>query len=223
MRFHNQMQKYIRNTPSYLHIVKNYFNYAIIDHIAHRSFDYEPLIRRYEKCGFKVQDAKYTFPSINVEGTWLKHEKNNSVYRIFVSQYMKPTDYVIQSYKDYKRVQVENDYVAWTLLHRFDINHIAIVTDNIHDLVSKLKKDTVVQLNDPSDPIKISADGKLLQASTVADKIEYQFPNGEVEEVPYAFVEFVQRIDGREGFESDNARQIMKSTNANVGIDKNRF
>jgi hypothetical protein len=212
IRFTNLLQKYIRNTPAYPYIIKNYFHYAFIDHIAHRSLDYESLIGHYERSGFKVQDTMYFFPSMAVEAKWLKYEKNDNVYRIFVSQYTKPNDYKIESYRDYKNIQVDNDYVAWTLLHRFDINHIAIRTDNIYDLATKLKKDSNIELNNPEDPITVSKDGRLLQMSTKADTIEYTFPNGEVADVPYTFIEFVQRIDGREGFESDNALQIFTST-----------
>ena len=212
IRFNNLLQKYIRNTPAYPYIIKNYFHYAFIDHIAHRSFDYSSLISHYERNGFRVQDNTYSFPSMDVEAKWLKYEKNENVYRIFVSQYMKPNDYKINTYSDYKAIQVENDYIAWTLLHRFDINHIAIVTNDIYDLAAKLKKDTQVKLNQPDDPIKVSKDGKLLQMSTKADTIEYTFPSGEIADVPYTFVEFVQRIDGRDGFESDNALQIFTST-----------
>jgi 4-hydroxyphenylpyruvate dioxygenase-like putative hemolysin len=216
MKFTNLLQKYIRNTPTYPYIIKNYFHYAFIDHIAHRSLDYHPIISHYERNGFRVQDTAYDFPSMNVEAKWMKYDKNPKVYRIFVSQYKDaktPISRVINSYKDYCNIQAENDYVAWTMLHRFDINHLAIATDNIFELASKLKKDTNVRLNHPEDPIKISKDGKLLQMSTKADTIEYTFANGEVAEVPYAFVEFVQRIDGRDGFESGNAEQILLSTN----------
>jgi hypothetical protein len=215
IRFHNLLQKYIRNTPAYPYIVKNYFHYAWIDHIAHRSFNYQTLIAHYEQSGFRVQDATYNFPSIDVEAKWLKYDKNKDVYRIFVSQYMKPTNYRIETYEDYKAIQTENDYVAWTLLHRFDINHIAIVTNDIYDLATKLKKDSQVRLNQPEDPVKVSKDGKLLQMSTKADTIEYRFLSGEVVDVPYTFVEFIQRIDGRDGFESDNALQIFTSTDVN--------
>ena len=41
----------------------------------------------------------------------------------------------------------------------------------------------------------------------------YKFPDNELHIVPYAFVEFVQRKNNREGFESGNAAQIFKSTN----------
>lgn len=215
IRYRNLLQKYIRNTPAYLYIVKNYFPYASFDHIAHRSFDSHSLISHYEQAGFRVQDTTYTFPSIDVEAKWLKYTKRDDVYRIFISQYMRPNEYDIYSYEDYKEIQFHNDYVAWTILHQHDINHVAIVTDDIYSLASKLKKDPNVQLNQPNDPIKMSRDGRLLQMSTKAGTIEYQFPSGEITDVPYTFVEFIQRIDGRDGFESDNALQIFTSTNLN--------
>jgi 4-hydroxyphenylpyruvate dioxygenase-like putative hemolysin len=40
----------------------------------------------------------------------------------------------------------------------------------------------------------------------------YTFANGDKREVPYAFVEFIERRNGREGFETKNAAQIFTST-----------
>jgi len=110
-------------------------------------------------------------------------------------------------------IKRENDYVAWTLLHNNDINHIAIEVYDIYEVVKKLKEDGTIQFNNEDNPVNVSKDGNLLQASTVADKILYRFPDNELHIVPYAFVEFIQRKNNREGFESGNAAQIFKSTN----------
>ena len=79
-------------------------------------------------------------------------------------------------------------------------------------IIKRIRQDGTVILNNEEDPIEVSRDGKLLQASTVADKISYKFEDGNVHLVPYTFVEFIQRIDGREGFETKNAARIFTST-----------
>ncbi len=84
--------------------------------------------------------------------------------------------------------------------------------DDIEEIIAKIKKDATITLNNEDNPIQVSSDKKLLQASTIADKISYKFPNGEIHLVPYTFVEFIQRKDNREGFETTNAATILKST-----------
>jgi 4-hydroxyphenylpyruvate dioxygenase-like putative hemolysin len=145
---------------------------------------------------------------MNVEATWLK----SNCFRVFLSQYRGDNNFKINSFEEYKKVQRENDYVAWTLLHNDDINHVAIQVEDIEDIIKNIRQDGTIMLNNENNPIEISTDGKLLQASTVADKIGYKFVNGEVHLVPYTFVEFIQRIDGREGFETRNAARIFTST-----------
>lgn len=204
------INKYIKHNPTFKYIQENFFNNNInIDHIAHRSFDYEHLKSFYINNNFTLKNDKYLFDKMNVEATWLKSDS----FRVFISQYRGSNNFNINTFQDYKNIQKDNDYVAWTLLHGSDINHIAIQVNDIEEIIHKIKEDGTVQLNNEDNPIERSADGKLLQASTLADKILYRFPDGKNHLVPYAFVEFVQRIDGREGFETKNATRIFTSTN----------
>lgn len=205
-----QLNKYMKFTPTFRYVKRELFkNYINIDHIAHRSFNYNELKDYYTSKNFTLKKDKYIFDKINVEATWLKAD----CFRIFLSQYKGDRNkYSINSFEDYKKIQKENDYVAWTLLHSHDINHVAIQVDDIEEIIYKIKQDGTILLNNELNPINVSRDGNLLQASTVADKISYKFPNGEIRIVPYTFVEFVQRIGGREGFETNNAAEIFKST-----------
>ena len=57
---------------------------------------------------------------------------------------------------------------------------------------------------------KISRDKRLIQTASISEPIKYTFNDGSVHDVPYAFVELVQR--SREGFEEDNAERIITST-----------
>jgi hypothetical protein len=158
---------------------------------------------------FDLKKDKYIFENMNVEATWLK----SNCFRVFLSQYRGLNNFKINNFEEYKKLQKENDYVAWTLLHKDDINHVAIQVEDIEDIIKRIRQDGTIMLNNENNPIEISRDGKLLQASTVADKISYKFEDGNVHLVPYTFVEFIQRIDGREGFETRNAARIFTSTN----------
>lgn len=213
--FTSQFNKYAKYTPTFRYIKKYLFNNNIkIDHIAYRSFDCQPLKTYFCKNNFVVQKEKYVFKNINTSAIWLK-SLNPNCFRIFLSQYDGDEtckDITINSFQDYKIIQTVNDYVAWTLLHKNDINHVAIEVEDIEEIIHKVKRDGTIKLNNEDNPIVISNDSKLLQASTIADKIIYNFPNGEIRLVPYSFVEFVQRKDGREGFETKNATQIFTST-----------
>lgn len=207
---YSHLEKYIKYTPTFRYVRSSLFNNKItIDHVAHRTFNYDNLKYHYMDNKFALKKDKYVFENINVEATWLK----SHYFRVFLSQYRGENNFKINSFEDYKKIQKENDYVAWTLLHRDDINHVAIQVDDIEDVIKKIRQDGTVILNNEEDPIEVSRDGKLLQASTVADKISYKFEDGNVHLVPYTFVEFIQRIDGREGFETRNAARIFTSTN----------
>jgi 4-hydroxyphenylpyruvate dioxygenase-like putative hemolysin len=203
-------QKYIKFTPTFRYIKRELFNNKIIiDHIAYRSFNYDPIIQHYKNRLYELKKDIYTFDNINVKATWMK----SNCCRVFISQYEGKERFLINSFLDYKEIKSKNDYVAWTLLHGNDINHVALEVRDIYEIIDKINKDGSIELNNKDNPVKVSRDGNLLQASTIADKIHYKFPDGNIHLVPYTFVEFVERRNNREGFESENAREIFKSTN----------
>ncbi len=203
------LKKYVCLTPSYRYVKQKYLkNLVKIDHIAHRSFDLSDLKTFYKNQNFKEMHDFYNFPRLNVTATSLK----SKCYRVFLSQFNGINNIRIDNFNDYQKYRKINDYVAWTCIHKNDINHVAIEVHDIYEIVRQLQADNTLQLNNPENPIHISKDGNLLQASIVADKINYIFNNGDCQLLPYSFVEFVQRKNNREGFESDNADKIFKST-----------
>jgi len=109
----------------------------------------------------------------------------------------------------YRKVWQQNQYLAWTLVHRNDINHLAILVDDIEDICEKVGE--LVPLNNPKSPIQVSEDGDLLQFSTKPTLISKQFEEG-VFQIPHNFVEFIQRKNGRRGFSEKNANVIFNST-----------
>lgn len=117
------------------------------------------------------------------------------------------------SYHLYEQLTCHNQYLAWTLLHRESVNHIGIAVDNIETIAEKVEK--IYSLNNPDAPIQVSKDGDLLQFSTTSMMKPYEFIEG-TREVPYNFLEFVERKNNREGFSTKNANIILNSTTTRI-------
>ena len=212
----NLFTKYVRQTPSYLHVCNKYFNgeNVIVDHWAHRSLGSSQLISNYKKMGYTLMNDVYNFPRFNATANWLcnPHSKNE---RVFVSQYINNINNnkmipEINSAKDYEDVYNKNQYLAWTLVFGNDINHIAIFVKNIHKWYDIIKSDPNLK---PSTDIQQSSDGNLLQFGLKSDLVKHTFKDGSRLNIPSYFVEFAERKNGREGFESQNADAIFDSTN----------
>ena len=176
------------------------------------------------KCKENNFDNKYTN---------MLRELNDNIRgtpRIFVSRYMgvniddnlKESDIDLEQvqwhinnsdkkipYTLYEKLSQRNQYLAWTLLHRENINHIGIEVDNIQSIAERVSQ--LFPLNNPNNPIQVSEDGKLYQFSTKSIIKPYTFIEGEFE-VPYNFLEFVERIHGRDGFSEKNANVVFDST-----------
>jgi len=98
------------------------------------------------------------------------------------------------------------------MLFRDQINHIAFLVDDIEETCCQIKNDfPEYSLNNIGNPIQVSRDGDLLQFSIMADTIDFKFSDG-VRAVPFSFIEFVERKNGRRGFEGENAAKIFDST-----------
>jgi hypothetical protein len=218
------MNKYLQNTPSFFKILSIFDKTRFLgfDHIATRTFNPLNYHNFLIKNNYYKMNDKFSFPHYNAVATWYKSNKQQ-IPRVFLSSYQSPIydknidiekiNYFINNpnkitFQDYKNIQKQNQYLAWTLLFKNDINHLALQLTNIEQLIEDLSKNNF-QLNDKTNPIKISPDGGLKQTSLMADLIEYKFKDG-IRKVPYGFVEFVERT--RDGFEESNAKDIFKST-----------
>ena len=113
------------------------------------------------------------------------------------------------SYDFYKKINEINQYLAWTLVHRNNVNHIAILVDDIFDTLKKVIE--IIPVNNPVAPVQISEDRELLQFSTKSENRATEFSDGE-HEVPVDFVEFIERKNRRNGFSEKNANIIFNST-----------
>ena len=200
-----------------------------LDHFAYRSFNMPPIAKRFMNETYALENHKYEFAN-NVSARWLSHARYPS---LFVSQYngiatdlklkqntkidLEEVDKVINnreklSYSLYKEIASTNQYLAWTLLFENKINHVAFQVSDIKEAVRQIKTDfPEYQINNPEDPIQVSQDGDLMQFSIKADLIDYKFSDG-IHKVPFSFTEFVERKNGRRGFETQNASKIFEST-----------
>lgn len=135
---------------------------------------------------------------------------------------------------DYQALLKESEYAAWVIYNRYYLNHFTISVHNlkagyntIDEFVAFLEKQGL-RLNSAGGTIKISPDGDLRQASTVAQMLDAEFAGGDLFRIAGSYVEFAERRilpqfrdvptdqitreHRREGFETGNADKIFEST-----------
>jgi len=135
---------------------------------------------------------------------------------------------------DYQRLLQESEYAAWVIYNRYYLNHFTISVHNlqpgyntIEDFVAFLER-RGFRLNNAGGTIKVSPDGGLLQASTVAQMLDADFADGQTLRIAGSYVEFadrrvlphyahlpadqIRREHRRDGFEAGNADKIFEST-----------
>lgn len=140
----------------------------------------------------------------------------------------------LPSLEDYLTLASESEYAAWVIYNRYYLNHFTISVHNLKERYNSislfnsfLEKNGFV-LNNAGGKIKTSADGALLQSSTVAEMIEATFADGKKYSIPGSYVEFAERKvlnkfadisaakitrnHRRDGFEANNADKIFEST-----------
>jgi hypothetical protein len=143
----------------------------------------------------------------------------------------------LPTWEEYLLLAGESEYAAWVIYNRYYLNHFTI---SVHNLPSDY--DTIAEfnrflqghgfaLNDAGGTIKTSADGGLVQSSTVARMIEASFAGGDRHRISGSYVEFaerrllpeyrdlpraqIRRSHRRDGFEAGNADKIFESTYRN--------
>jgi len=144
------------------------------------------------------------------------------------------------TWRDYARLRDESEFAAWVIYNRYYLNHFTIAVHNLPPPFCALESFNAFlathgfTLNDSGGTIKRSADGKLLQSSTVASLVEAGFDDGrgglDRHRIAGSYVEFAERrvLDAwadrppgeirrehrRDGFEAANADRIFESTDA---------
>ena len=122
--------------------------------------------------------------------------------------HIKNPDSII-SYKLYREIWEKNQYLAWTLVHRNNINHVAIEVTDINFAFEKVS--AILPINNPETPIQISEDKNLLQFTTKSSLKSVLFEEGPFN-IPHNFIEFIERKNNRNGFSMKNADIIFNST-----------
>lgn len=137
-------------------------------------------------------------------------------------------------YSEFQQLARESEYAAWTLVNGYALNHVTISTHQLKSHLRDIKslnqfiEENGFKLNSEGGVLKVSPDGLLLQSSTVADSVSFQFADGITESVPCSYIEFAERLvlpqyknipeievkefHRRDGFEVGNADKIFEST-----------
>lgn len=140
---------------------------------------------------------------------------------------------------DYRSLAKESEYASWVIYNRYYLNHFTI---SIHSLPSpwntvvkfnELLEGHGIKLNESGGKAKVSADGLLIQSSTMAELVTAEFDDGNGgtvhQQIPGSYIEFAERrvlpqhadqpanqitrMHRRDGFETGNADRIFESTN----------
>ncbi|KAL3501332.1 hypothetical protein ACH5RR_035781 [Cinchona calisaya] len=140
------------------------------------------------------------------------------------------------SYSEFQQLASESEYAAWTLVNGYALNHVTISTHRLKSNLRSIKslnqfiEENGYKLNSEGGVLKVSPDGLLLQSSTVADSVSFQFADGIEKSVPCSYIEFAERLvlpeyknlsekevkefHRRDGFEVGNADKIFESTSS---------
>ena len=142
------------------------------------------------------------------------------------------------TWEDYQRLIEESEYAAWVIYNRYYLNHFTVSVHYLppgYDTIDRFNtflKQHGFRLNDSGGEIKVSADGLLLQSSTVAEMVEAEFQAESggtiIRRIAGSYVEFAERRvlprfshlppyelrreHRRDGFEIASADKIFEST-----------
>lgn len=153
---------------------------------------------------------------------------------VIVDQFLHSSLWATPHYEEFTTLLQESEYAAWVIYNRYYLNHFTISVhnlkagyDTIEDFNAFLEKNGFI-LNNAGGKIKESADGLLLQSSTVSRPVDAVFADGDTHQIAGSYVEFAERrplpafvhLDKktlkreqrREGFEAANADKIFEST-----------
>ncbi|QMW07054.1 DUF1338 domain-containing protein [Spirosoma foliorum] len=151
-----------------------------------------------------------------------------------VDQFLHQPLWETPTLADYQTLLAESEYAAWVIYNRYYLNHFTISVHNLKQGYNTIGEYVAFlesrgfRLNSAGGTIKISPDGDLRQASTVAQLIDAEFAGGDVFRIAGSYVEFAERRvlpqfrdlpadqitrqHRREGFETGNADKIFEST-----------
>lgn len=142
------------------------------------------------------------------------------------------------TWRDYQQLAAESEYAAWVIYNRYYLNHFTVSVHHFPEGLNTIEQfnryleRNGLKLNDAGGKAKMSADGLLIQSSTVAQMVEAEFATDdhgiELHRIAGSYVEFaerrvlppfrhlpageIRREHRRDGFETANADKIFEST-----------
>ncbi len=128
------------------------------------------------------------------------------------------------AWETYRSLLTESEYAAWVAVMGIRPNHFTISVNalrrwgDVQEVVRVLKQNGF-PINDAGGEIKGSPEALLEQASTLADRVNLEFADGDRHEVPSCYYEFARRYldaDGRlyQGFVASSADRLFEATRA---------
>lgn len=132
----------------------------------------------------------------------------------------------LPSYADYLSLLDESEYAAWLSVWGLRANHFTLSVNHfkkyrqLPQVVELLQKQGY-KLNASGGVIKGTKDDLLIQAATMADKLDVEFKDAGKQQISTCYYEFAQRFKQKngqlyQGFVPGSADKIFESTNSGV-------
>ena len=122
----------------------------------------------------------------------------------------------------YQSLANASEYAGWLSTMGYQANHFTVSINALNTLksieeVAELLIKNQYRLNEVGGRIKGTPADLLVQASTIADRITFEFSDGAVSDIPSCFYEFAHRFNDShgqlfQGFVPNNANAIFEST-----------
>ena len=126
------------------------------------------------------------------------------------------------TFDQYQALADVSEYAGWLSTMGYQANHFTVNVNALQTLgsieeVIELLLAHQYQLNEVGGRIKGTPEDLLVQASTIADQITFEFSDGIVSDIPSCFYEFAYRLADSsgalfQGFVPNNANAIFEST-----------
>ncbi|WP_410498229.1 DUF1338 domain-containing protein [Chitinibacter sp. S2-10] len=130
------------------------------------------------------------------------------------------------SWAQYQALAAESEYAAWLSLHGFHANHFTIAVHKLGVSLAEVANKVAAAgypMNTAGGVIKGTEQDLLIQASTMAQPVPFDFADAGLQNVPGCYYEFAQRFcdpAGQlyQGFVAASASRIFESTNQSVSM-----
>jgi hypothetical protein len=126
------------------------------------------------------------------------------------------------TFDEYQSLANASEYAGWLSTMGYQANHFTVNVNALQTLESveeviELLLEHQYQLNEVGGRIKGTPADLLVQASTIADQMTFEFSDGAVSDIPSCFYEFAHRFNESngqlfQGFVPNNANAIFEST-----------